>query len=133
MSLPYRRDLILRAKDLRKNATRQEDHLWYDYLNRYPVRFQRQKAISNYIVDFYCHSAKLIVELDGDQHGEAGQLEYEAVRTAELENQGLKILRFSNSDINQTFAETCMQIDHEVRKRLPGEELRKLSRGTEGE
>ena len=119
MSLPYRRDLIPRAKDLRKNATRQEEHLWYDYLRRYPIRFQRQKVISTYIVDFYCRSAKLIVELDGDQHGEAGQQQYEAIRTSELERMGLKILRFSNSDVNHAFEEICMQIDGEVRQRLP--------------
>ena len=133
MSLPYRRDLILRAKDLRKNATRQEDHLWYDFLSRYPIRFQRQKVISNYITDFYCHSAKLIVELDGDQHGEAEQIEYEAVRTAELERLGLKVLRFANNDVNHAFDEICVQIDQEVRKRLPREELRNLSRETDAE
>ena len=133
MSLPYHRDLILRAKDLRKHATRQEEHLWYDYLRRYPIRFQRQKVISSYIADFYCHSAKLIVELDGDQHGEVEKRQYEAIRTAELERMGIKILRFSNSEVNNAFAVICMQIDHEVRKRLPREELRRLYRETDGE
>ena len=131
MSLPYQRDLIPRAIDLRKKATRQEEHLWYDFLRRYPIRFQRQKVISTYIADFYCHSAKLIVELDGDQHGEAAQQQYETIRTTELERMGLKILRFSNSDVNHAFEEICQQIDHEVRKRLPHEELLRLPRESE--
>ena len=68
MSLPYKNKLIPRAKELRKNATRQENHLWYDFLRSYPVRFQRQKTIGSFIVDFYCHAAKLVIELDGSQH-----------------------------------------------------------------
>ena len=60
--------LIPFAKELRKNATKQEKHLWYDFLSSYPIRFQRQKAIDNFIVDFYCHQAKFVVEIDGDQH-----------------------------------------------------------------
>ena len=65
MSLPYKNKLIPCAKELRKNATRQENHLWYDFLRSYPVRFQRQKTIGSFIVDFYCHAAKLVIELDG--------------------------------------------------------------------
>ncbi len=68
MSLKYNGKLIPRAKDLRKNATRQENHLWYDFLRTFPVRFQRQKAIDGFIADFYCHKARLIIELDGSQH-----------------------------------------------------------------
>ncbi len=68
MSLEYNKKLIPRAKELRKNMTKQENHLWYDFLRIYPVRFQRQKTIDNYIADFYCHKAKLIIELDGSQH-----------------------------------------------------------------
>ena len=68
MSLTYQKNLIPRAKELRANATRHENHLWYDFLRTYPIRFQRQKTIDRFIVDFYCHRAKLVIELDGSQH-----------------------------------------------------------------
>ena len=68
MSLNYNKNNIILAKNLRKNATPQEKHLWYDFLSKYEVRFQRQKAIDNFIADFYCHQAKLIIEIDGSQH-----------------------------------------------------------------
>ena len=66
MSLYYNRKLISNAKNLRKNMTKQERHLWYDYLSKYPVRFQRQKVIDNYITDFYCASAKLVIEIEAE-------------------------------------------------------------------
>ena len=68
MSLEYNKNLIPRAKELRKNATPQENRLWYDFLSKHEVRFQRQKAIGNYIVDFYCYRAGLVIEIDGSQH-----------------------------------------------------------------
>lgn len=66
----YNKDNIKLAKNLRKNLTPWERKLWYDFLRTYPVRFQRQKTISNYIVDFYCARARLIIELDGGGHYE---------------------------------------------------------------
>ena len=75
MSLPYQEKLIPRAKELRKNATKQENHLWYDFLCSYPVQFQRLKTIDHFIADFYCHAAKLIIELDGSQHYEEQGIE----------------------------------------------------------
>ncbi len=69
MSLDYNEKNITLAKNLRKNATKQERHLWYDFLSSYPIRFQRQKAIDQFIADFYCHKAKLVIEIDGSQHG----------------------------------------------------------------
>ena len=68
MSLEYNKNLIPRAKELRHNATLQENRLWYDFLSSYPIRFQRQKTIGNFIVDFYSHRAKLVIEIDGGQH-----------------------------------------------------------------
>ena len=79
MSLPYESKLIVRAKQLRKDATRQENHLWYDCLRGCPVRFQRQKAIDSFIADFYCHAAKLVIEVDGSQHYSAQGQAYEDV------------------------------------------------------
>ena len=118
MSLLYEKSLIARARQMRKEATKQENHLWYDYLRYYQPRFQRQKTIGNYIVDFYCHTAKLVVELDGTQHYEESALIYDTRRTEYLETQGLTVLRFLNRDIDRNFEGTCMEIDKVVRKLL---------------
>lgn len=118
MSLPYKHNLIPRAKELRKHATRHENHLWYDFLRRYPVRFQRQKTIGSFIVDFYCHDAKLVIELDGGQHYTPEGMAYDTERTQVLEQYGLKILRYSNADINQNFRGVCEHIDLCVKERF---------------
>ena len=78
------------------------------------MRFQRQKAIGNYVVDFYCHKAKLAIELDGSQHYEEDVIRYDAERTAFLCAQGLTVLRISNADVNRNFEGTCMEIDKTV-------------------
>lgn len=117
MSLPYRQDLIQQAKRLRKQGTKQEKHLWYDYLRTYPVRFQRQKTIRGFIVDFYCHAAKLVIELDGVQHNEAQGRAYDRERTAILESYHLVVVRFSNQQIDRNFSEVCAQIDQIVKQR----------------
>lgn len=118
MSLTYRHSLIPVAKGLRKNATRQENHLWYDFLRTYPVRFQRQKAIDHFIVDFYCHTAKLVVEVDGTQHYTEQGLAYDAERNAVLEQYGLKVIRFSNGDIDRQFSAVCDMVHHEIQERM---------------
>ena len=118
MSLPYESKLIPQAKKLRKQATPQENHLWYDFLRGYPVRFQRQKAIDSYIVDFYCHAAKLVIEIDGSQHYEPKGQAHDEQRTAVLRKLGLEVLRFSNRDINTRFRAVCEQIDNEVNRRM---------------
>lgn len=120
MSLPYKHQLIPRAKELRKNSTKEENHLWYDFLRRYPVRFQRQKAIGGFIADFYCHAAKLIIEIDGSQHYTQQGLAYDKERTALLEQYGVKIIRFSNHDINYQFPHVCDAIHQEIENRLKG-------------
>ena len=117
MSLPYDKALISKAKTLRKQATPQENLLWYCFLRDYPVRFQRQKTIGHYIVDFYCHKARLVVEIDGSQHYEPQKRENDAQRTAVLEHAGLKVLRYSNREINLEFQAVCRQIDYIVRER----------------
>ena len=118
MSLPYQNKLIPRAKELRKGATKQEKHLWYDFLHSYPVRFQRQKTIDHFIADFYCHAAKLIIELDGAQHYDEQGLARDKERTAILAEYGVEVLRFSNSDIDHNFEGACKVIDLTVRKRM---------------
>ena len=117
MSLPYKTDLIPRAKELRKQATPQENHLWYDFLRSYPVRFQRQKTIDSFIADFYCHAAKLVIEIDGSQHYEPQGRAYDEERTAVLQKYGLEVLRFSNRDINTNFRGVCEKIDDAVKTR----------------
>ena len=118
MSLPYNGSLIKNARSLRKASTRHEKHLWYDFLNKYPIRFQRQKTIGNFIVDFYCHKAKLIVELDGSQHYMDKAIEDDARRTDILSKNGLKVLRFSNTDIDKNFKGVCETIDICVKDRM---------------
>ena len=118
MSLPYNHDLIAKAKQLRNNATPQENQLWYQFLRSYPVRFQRQKTISSFIVDFYCHAAKLVIEIDGSQHYEPQGLAYDEERTAVLSQYGLEVLRFSNADINLRFKAVCDQIHVITQERI---------------
>ena len=123
MSLPYQQSLIHRAKELRKAATPQENHLWYDFLRNCPVRFQRQKTIDSFIVDFYCASAKLVIEIDGSQHyTEQGQ-SYDRERSAALEKYGLFVLRFSNREINTQFSEVCEKIMNTVEARRGAKSL----------
>ena len=114
MSLKYNGKLIPFAKNLRKNQTRQERHLWYDYLKDFPVRFQRQKTIGGYIVDFYCHKVKLAIELDGGQHFEYDAERYDAKRTEFLNNLGVTVLRFTNIDVDKNFNEVCYTIEQTV-------------------
>ena len=118
MSLDYNEKNITLAKNLRKNATPQENHLWYDFLSKYEVRFQRQKAIDNFIADFYCHKAKLIIEIDGSQHyTEEGRYKDE-FRTEILEGYDLRVIRFTNIQINTNFPGVCEYIDAVVKASL---------------
>ena len=99
------------AKELRKNMTKEERHLWYDFLRDYPVRFLRQKVVGNYIVDFYCRQANLVIELDGSQHFEKSGIASDKERTTFLESQGLKVIRIPNNEINRNFHGLCEYID----------------------
>ena len=119
----YNRANIPLAKELRKNQTPWERKLWYDFLRNYPLRFQRQQAIGNYIVDFYCAKAGLIVELDGGGHYTPEQEQKDATRTKELKAMNLTVLRFCNLDIDCNFSGVCETIDLTV-KRLSLSQLR---------
>ena len=118
MSLEYEKTNVPLAKELRKNATPEENHLWYDFLSQYPVRFQRQKAIDRFIADFYCHRAKLIIELDGSQHYTAEGRTKDEFRTEILEGYDLKVIRFTNRQINTNFRGVCQYIDLVVQSSL---------------
>ena len=115
----YNKANIPLAKELRKNMTPWERKLWYEFLRSYPVRFQRQKAIGNYIVDFYCAQAQLVIELDGGGHYHPDQMKADAERTAVLESNKLRILRICNTDIDRNFRGVCEFLDFEVKKSLP--------------
>lgn len=106
------------AQNLRKNATKEENHLWYDFLKTYGVQFHRQYVIDNYIVDFYCHKAMLAVELDGSQHYEPEKIRYDQQRTADLQAKGILVLRFSNLDVKRNFHAVCERIHTEVTLRI---------------
>ena len=114
----HNKNLVSTAKMLRKNMTKEEKHLWYDFLRTYPIRFIRQKIIGQYIVDFYCAKAKLVIELDGSQHYEKKGLKNDAERTSFLEAYGLKIVRIPNTEINKNFDGVCEYIDKFVKQSL---------------
>ena len=115
MSLGYNQKNITLAKQLRKHATPQEKHLWYDFLANYEVRFQRQKAIDDFIVDFYCHQAKLVIEIDGSQHSSEEGQQKDEFRTGILEGYGLNVIRFTNRQIDMNFQAVCRYIDDVVK------------------
>jgi len=98
--------------------TREEKHLWYDYLRKYPIKFLRQKVIGKYIADFYCAEVKLVVELDGSQHYEEKGIKKDAERTEFLEKYGIKVIRFTNREVNDNFRGVCEYIDIVVKQSL---------------
>lgn len=117
MQIKSNRNLVPNAKKLRKEMTKEERHLWYDYLRDYPMKFNRQKILGKYIVDFYCAKAKLVVELDGSQHFEEDNIEKDNTRTMFLEEYGLTVLRVPNSEVNNNFRNVCEYIDYIVKQK----------------
>ena len=118
MQSKHNKQLVPFAKQLRKEMTKEERHLWYDFLRTYPVRFLRQKILGKYIADFYSAEAKLVIELDGSQHYEDNNLEKDAERTAFLEGYGLTIIRIPNNEVSRNFRGVCEYIDLAVRQSL---------------
>ena len=115
----YNKDNVALAKVLRKNMTPWERKLWYEFLRKYPVRFQRQKAIGNYIVDFYCAKARMVIELDGGGHYTQEQTIKDELRTKDLNSMNLTIVRICNLDVDRNFYAVCEQIDRLVKASLP--------------
>ena len=107
---PYDTRIKKKAQNLRTNSTRHENHLWYDFLRDFHPGFTRQRIIGSYIIDFYCGKAKLAVELDGSQHFEQSAMDYDKEREKFLNTFGIKILRFSNLDIDNNFVGVCESI-----------------------
>ena len=118
MQRKHNKDIVPLAQELRKNMTKEERHLWYDFLRSYPVRFSRQKVLGKYIADFYSAKAKIIIELDGAQHKTEESERYDAERTAFLEGYGLTVIRIPNDAINKDFHRMCAYIDECVKQSL---------------
>jgi len=117
MEYRHNRDLSSFARSLRRDMTKEERHLWFDFLRTYPVKFYRQRVIGNYIVDFYCAAAKIVVELDGSQHYIDAGPEKDRERTKYLESCGLAVIRIPNNEVNGNFRSVCEHIDNIVRLR----------------
>ena len=118
MQSKHNSDLVPFAKELRKNMTKEERHLWYDFLRGYPVRFTRQKVLGKYIADFYCAQAKLVIELDGSQHYGESELIRDKARTEFLAGYDIRVIRIPNNEINRNFRAVCEYIDREVKQPL---------------
>ena len=106
--------LVSVAKNNRKNMTPQERHLWYCYLSKHRFHWQRQRVISGFIVDFYCHAAKLVIEIDGKQHYTEQGIAYDTERTQVLQGYGLKVLRYTNQQLECNFQEVCWDIENNL-------------------
>ena len=101
---PYNKNLTEYAKELRKNMTPEEKHLWYDFLKLLPLTVKRQYVVGNYILDFFIPSANIAIELDGSQHFETEAKEADRLRDLELAKVGIKVVRYRNTEITQNFA-----------------------------
>ena len=117
MYLPRNPEMKRNSQELRKNSTKEERHLWYDFLRAHKCQFNRQKVIGGYIVDFFCKECSLAIELDGSQHYEDEAIAYDHERTAYLNGLGITVLRFTNNDVNSNFGEVCRAIDAELERR----------------
>ena len=110
MPIPSNAKLTPNARALRKSMTKEERHLWYDFLRDLPIMVHRQKAIGQYIVDFYISQKKLVIELDGSQHYMPDGQSEDTQRDAYLRSLGIRVLRYSNADVNTRFEAVCQDI-----------------------
>jgi len=110
MNQMHNTKLTANSKTLRKNMTKEERHLWYDFLKQLPVTVHRQKVFGQYVVDFYIASAKIVIELDGTQHYEQAGVVSDQKRDAYLRSCGVEVLRYANSDVNYHFESVCQDI-----------------------
>ena len=117
-------ELVSRARELRRDMTKEERRLWFDYLRTYPVRFSRQKVLGRYIAYFYCAQAGLVLELDGSQHYEPEEQEKDAQRTAYLEKYSIHVVRIPNNEVTGNFRGVCEYIDSLVKQRMEAKDSR---------
>ena len=106
------------SREMRNHMTREERHLWFDFFRGYPVRVKRQVIFGNYIVDFCCERARVIIELDGGQHYEEEKKKTDLERTRPLERLGYVVMRYSNLDVMRNFSGVTEQIDRVIRQRM---------------
>ena len=123
MERKHNKNIVPTAKMLRKNMTKEEKHLWYDFLRTYPVCFSRQKVLGKYIADFYCAEAKLVIELDGSGHYTPETKTYDAERTEFLSEYGLLVIRVLNREVTNNFYGVCEYIDKIVKERIDSQSL----------
>ena len=116
----HNKSLVPFAKDLRKNMTKEERHLWYDFLRKYPVKFTRQMVLGQYIADFYSAEAQIVIELDGSQHYTPEAKEYDLIRTEFMQQYGIQVVRVNNMEITRNFDGVCRHIDKLVKRSLYG-------------
>ena len=114
----FNRHMEKYARRLRLRMTKQEKRIWYDFLRKYPIKIYRQRSIGRYIVDFYCSRAHLVIEIDGSQHYTKEGLVYDEKRTAALETYKLKVIRFSNREIDEQFERVCWEIDQVIKAQI---------------
>ena len=110
--MPSSNILLRRSQSLRKEMTPEEKTLWYQFLRNHDFQWNRQKILGPYIVDFYCKTRSLVVELDGSQHYDPKTQAYDARRTHYLQSLSLTVLRFSNTDIKKNFPAVCEAINY---------------------
>ena len=118
MTIPKDNSQLENARRLRREMTPHERKLWYLFLRQYPVKIYKQRIIGKFIVDFYCASAKLVIELDDSQHYESQGMAHDLERSAYLTALGLEVLRFSNYDVDTDFRGVCTQIDRMIQERM---------------
>ena len=118
MTIPKDNSQLENARQLRREMTPHERKLWYLFLRKYPVKIYKQRIIGSFIADFYCASAELVIEIDGSQHYEAVESDYDFRRTKLMKSFGLEVLRFSNREIDREFRSVCEQIDRTIQERL---------------
>ena len=109
--VPYNLRLKPSSRSLRRDATPAERKLWYEFLSYLPEKFTRQKPLGSYIADFYCSTAKLVIEIDGDSHFTAGAEANDTQRTAVLAGLGVRVIRFTNLEVREQFEAVCMRIE----------------------
>jgi len=117
--IPYNSSLISRAKDLRKNMTKAERKLWYDFLRNLDIKVLRQQPINEFIVDFYIASKKLVIEIDWETHRKDEEINYDKKRTNILESLWLHVIRFTNDEVYNNFEGVCNEINDVINKIPP--------------
>ena len=116
MDRKHNKEIVPLARSLRKNMTKEERSLWYNFLRTYPVKFSRQKVLGKYIADFYCAKAKIIIELDGSQHYDEDGEKKDKERTEFLMRYGIRVIRIPNNEVNCNFRGVCEYIDNTVKE-----------------